>query len=105
MLFPRHLPQWETRWNGDASELHVTSTTEPPAARVFRIRTPVTTHLLPGDGHAMLLRTAAWNSLVADFLTSTESAVPERTNSMAVGVREIASARFRLPVRERFWVS
>ncbi|MEU4191052.1 alpha/beta fold hydrolase [Kribbella sp. NPDC026611] len=91
--------------HGTADTVTDPRTTVAYAKRLQAAGTPVTTHLLPGDGHAMLQRTAAWDSLVADFLTATESAVPERTNSMAAGVREIASARFRMPVRERFRVS
>jgi pimeloyl-ACP methyl ester carboxylesterase len=90
--------------HGTADTMTDPRTTVAYAERLRAAGTPVTTHLLTGEGHPMLQRTAAWNRLVADFLTATESDIPEATNSVAAGVREIAVARFRMPVRERFRV-
>ena len=37
VLYPTHLPAWTHAWDPDAALLSVTSTGEPPAARLFRL--------------------------------------------------------------------
>ncbi|MBB5983030.1 alpha/beta fold hydrolase [Kribbella solani] len=83
------------------------------AARVRAAGTPVRTYLLAGEDHAMLHRSGDWNRLVADFIRSAQDSqelsgsqeLPETNRGLqAATVGEIALARFRLPVRERFRV-
>jgi pimeloyl-ACP methyl ester carboxylesterase len=87
------------------------------AARLRAAGTPVTVYSLTGEGHTMLHRPADWNALVADFVRSALAtpepiAAPESEplpqlrppSSLPAAVLEIAVARFRLPVKERFRV-
>ncbi|HWD82834.1 MAG TPA: alpha/beta hydrolase, partial [Kribbella sp.] len=82
------------------------------AARLRAAGVTVTAYALAGEGHAMLRRPKDWNRLVADFVTSardgggpaggTEDLPQVGRPTVVAAVWEIAIARFRLPVKERF---
>lgn len=90
------------------------------AARLRAAGVAVTTYSLSGEAHAMLRRPKDWDRLVADFVRSAQAGpgasepmsgggseqVPEvgSPSSMAAAFGEIALARLRLPVKERFRV-
>lgn len=75
----------------------------------------VTTYSLAGEGHAMLRRPKDWNRLVAAFVTSARDGsgagggtehLPQLGSEIPLAaVWDIAAARCRLPVKERFQLS
>jgi acetyl esterase/lipase len=81
------------------------------AARLRAAGVEVTTYSLAGEGHAMLRRPKDWDRLVADFVSEAPAGggsehLPEVGSqvSLAAAVGNIALARLRLPVKERFRV-
>ncbi|MGZ0151016.1 dienelactone hydrolase family protein [Kribbella sp. WER1] len=76
------------------------------AARLRATGVEVTTYTLAGEGHAMLKRPKDWNRIVADFVrgkaTGSDEHLPAAGNHVLPAVAEIATTRFRLPVKERF---
>jgi pimeloyl-ACP methyl ester carboxylesterase len=84
------------------------------AARLRAAGVTVTTYSLAGEAHAMLRRAGDWDRLVADFVRLARTGVgagggseylSETRSRVVQAVGNIAVARFRLPVRERFRVS
>ncbi len=77
------------------------------AQRLRAAGTAVTTYLLAGEGHAMLRRAKDWNRLVSEFATGTPAGggdvhLPAARDQVAPAIGEIATARLRMPVKERF---
>ncbi|RZT20467.1 putative esterase [Kribbella sp. VKM Ac-2569] len=77
------------------------------AKRLRAAGTAVTTYSLAGEGHAMLRRAKDWNRLVAEFVAGIPAGggdehLPTVRGQVASAVGEIAMARFRMAVKERF---
>jgi pimeloyl-ACP methyl ester carboxylesterase len=86
---------------------------EGTTAYVQRLRaagTAVTTYSLAGEGHAMLRRAKDWNRLVAEFVAGIPAGggdehLPTVRDQTASAIGEIAIARLRMAVKERFLAS
>ncbi|GAA3142212.1 pimeloyl-ACP methyl ester carboxylesterase [Kribbella aluminosa] len=77
------------------------------AARLRAAGVLVTTYALAGEGHAMLKRPKDWNRLVTEFVRGDATGggdehLPAAGAQVVSAVAEIATTRFRLPVKERF---
>jgi dienelactone hydrolase len=86
---------------------------EGTATYVKRLRAAgveVTTYSLAGEGHAMLRRATDWNRLVREFVGGIPAGggdlhLPAVRAQVAQAVGGIATARLRMPVKERFRAS
>jgi dienelactone hydrolase len=77
------------------------------AQRLRAAGVEVTTYSLAGEGHAMLRRAKDWDRLVAEFVGGIPAGGgdehwPTARDQVVSGVGEIAMARLRMPVKERF---
>jgi dienelactone hydrolase len=96
--------------HGTADTMTDPAMTMAYADRLRAAGTPVTTYLLRDEGHAMLRRVDDWNRLVADFVTRTgtpggsHELPPDERDSTVTALAEIARARLRSSIRERFRV-
>lgn len=87
--------------------------TKAYAARLRAAGVAVTTYSLAGEAHAMLHRPKEWDHLVANFIRSARTGtaadggseyLPVTRSQKLLAVTNIAVARLRLPVKERFRV-